>query len=292
MLGAALAAERYDRVLAVLAPAMIVSQYVLYALCHRLIRPKLNADAIKHHGSNGEITAAGWSQLWKDMSGYVWCCCFHIAFSTVAMYGAGSYVFGDATPERSALGGAHTSMCSCAAPPPRCAFRSPILSAIPLTGLGDFEEMLVSGDTDFLRLQETSGLLGSIFAALMASFLFYWFLGWDNDKLQVPPCWSEPLSMLVRCAHRRESTRRPFALCYTVALCHTVAQLFHHTAFIGVTFVLARRCSLAFVGICAMAMEGSSPALALMQIFRQLDGDCEQRAHNHRKRSRQRDGWL
>ena len=114
MLGAALAAERYDRVLAVLAPAMIVSQYILYALCHRLIRPKLNADAIKHHGSNGEMTAASWSQLWKDMSGYVWCCCFHIAFSTVAMYGAGSYVFGDATPERSALGGAHTSMCSSA----------------------------------------------------------------------------------------------------------------------------------------------------------------------------------
>mmetsp|Transcript_46643 Transcript_46643/g.129638 ORF Transcript_46643/g.129638 Transcript_46643/m.129638 type:complete len:208 (-) Transcript_46643:506-1129(-) len=88
--------------------------------------------------------------------------------------------------------------------------------------------MLVAGDTEFLQLQEVSGLLGSVFAALMASYLWYWIAGWDRDPV----------------------------------------QLFHHTAFIGVTFVLARRCSLAFAGITAMAMEGSSPALACMQIFR------------------------
>lgn len=39
--------------------------------------------------------------------------------------------------------------------------------------------------------------------------------------------------------------------------------------------MLARRCSMVFVGITAMAMEGSSPALALMQIFRQLAGESE-----------------
>jgi len=200
MLGGPLAVERYDRVLLVLAPAFIVTQYLAYLAC-RPLRPKLNAEALKHHkAEDGKLEDAKWAELWKDLSGQVWCAVFQIAFSCVAVYIAGCYVLGEATPERR---------------------------------LGDFEAMLVAGDTEFLQLQEVSGLLGSVFAALMASYLWYWIAGWDRDPV----------------------------------------QLFHHTAFIGVTFVLARRCSLAFAGITAMAMEGSSPALACMQIFRQLDGD-------------------
>lgn len=201
LLGAPLAAVRYDRVLALVAPLMIGSQYLLYWACERYIKqPKLNAEALKHHSTGGQMSSEQRSHFWKEVSGQVWCCCFHILFSSVALFGAGCYIFGELTPERR---------------------------------VGDYEGMLVAGDVEFLHLQETAALLGSIFAALMASFLFYWFLGWDNDKL----------------------------------------QLFHHLAFIGVTVVLARRCSMAFVGITAMAMEGSSPALALMQIFRQLEGE-------------------
>ncbi|KAL1515288.1 hypothetical protein AB1Y20_001383 [Prymnesium parvum] len=204
--GNAFCAERYDRVLATVAPLMIVSQYVLYAACRRFIgQPKVNADALKHHVKDGKMTEAAWAQFWKDLSGQVWCCCFHIAFSCLALYGAANYVvLDDVSPERR---------------------------------LGDYEGLIIAGDAASLQLQEASGLLGSVFAALMVSFLFYWFLGWDNDR----------------------------------------TQLFHHIAFMGVSFVLARRCSLPFVGATAMAMEGSSPALALMQIFRQLEGDFNSR---------------
>lgn len=100
----AFCAERYDRVLATVAPLMIVSQYVLYAACRRFIgQPKVNADALKHHVKDGRMTEAAWAQFWKDLSGQVWCCCFHIAFSCLALYGAANYVvLDDVSPERSA----------------------------------------------------------------------------------------------------------------------------------------------------------------------------------------------
>lgn len=101
MLGAALA-QRYDRVLVVVGAVMIVSQYALYWACNRWIpQLKLNADAVKHHGKGGKMGATEWSAVWKELSAAVWCACFHIAFSSVAVYGAGCYVFATSSTKTS-----------------------------------------------------------------------------------------------------------------------------------------------------------------------------------------------
>lgn len=102
-LGSQLSASRYDRVVCLVAPLFILSQYALYRICrHYIPRPKLSAEAVKHHGKGSELTEKQWEQVWKDMSNQLWCCCFHISFSSVAVYCAYSYVNGQISLERSA----------------------------------------------------------------------------------------------------------------------------------------------------------------------------------------------
>ena len=103
--------------------------------------------------------------------------------------------------------------------------------------LGDRGSLMATGDVEYVRLQETAAFLGSVFGALMLDYLFFWFLGWDRDP----------------------------------------AQLAHHLIFLFVTLVLARRSAMAHSGLVAMAMEGSSPALNLMNTCRELDGQTAEK---------------
>mmetsp|Transcript_54922 Transcript_54922/g.119797 ORF Transcript_54922/g.119797 Transcript_54922/m.119797 type:complete len:290 (+) Transcript_54922:465-1334(+) len=195
-------AARYDRIILVLVPAFVISQYALYRLMHAFWKPRLTTQALEHYGASKALDARGKQAFMREASGCVWNCVFHTVFGSTAMYSA-------------------------------CA----LLGSQPAQALGDYQELLVSGEATALELQEVGALLGSVFAALMVHFTFYWFCRWDTDPL----------------------------------------QLFHHFAFIGVSVVLARRSAMPFVGLFAMAMECSSPALAVMTLLRQLEGELYQR---------------
>lgn len=199
---AALDAQRYDRLVIVLTPFFIISQYVLFLIMHHAInwRPKLSADAIKaisRSKTATELTDAGWRAFHIDAAQLVWSGFFHLMYGTAALVAAFGYV--DDAPARA---------------------------------LGDRGALLAAGDIDYIRLQESAALLGSIFGALMISYLFYWCIGWDPG----------------------------------------LEQLFHHLTFFLVTIVLARESALPQSGTIAMAMEASSPALNAMNLVRQLEG--------------------
>ena len=95
--------------------------------------------------------------------------------------------------------------------------------------LGDRAMLIASGELEYVRLQELASFLGSLFGALMIAYTLLWLAGWDRDPV----------------------------------------NLGHHLVFLGVSVVLARRSALSYSGLVAMAMEGSSPALNLMNIARQ-----------------------
>lgn len=197
-------AARYDRIVLTTTPALIACQFVIYFYMLRVWRPKLTPDAIAIHSGKGrtEMTEEGWKGFHKDASALVMHSAFHLWFGLLAYSGTQAFLV-DSEPSRA---------------------------------LGDRGALMAMGDVEYARLQEMAAFLGSIFAALMLEYTFFWLIGWDRDPL----------------------------------------QLFHHLTFLGVTVVLARRSAMCESGLMAMAMEGSSPFLNLMNVTRQLDGTIPQ----------------
>jgi len=192
--------KRYERVILVLTPALILSQYALYLFMRAYWKPSFSKDALAHHKVKAmdELSEHTWRGILREVCASTWAFHFHAVFATSAMYRAWDMVGTSATQ-----------------------------------GFGDYERLLVAGDANALNLQDFGGLMGSVFASLMVQYIFYFALRWETEML----------------------------------------QLFHHVAFISVTVVLARRCAMPFVGLFAMAMEISSLPLAVMTVFRQLDGE-------------------
>ena len=192
--------QRYDRLVIALTPVFITTQYAFFLVMDRVInwRPALTADAVKAitGSKTSEMTEAGWRSFHINAAQLVWSGFFHIAYGTAAIFAARGFV--DDAPERS---------------------------------LGDQSALLAIGDIEYVQLQESAALLGSVFGALMMTYLWFWCIGWDKGL--------EPL--------------------------------FHHLTFFGVTLVLARESALPRSGTIAMAMEASSPALNAMNLLRQLD---------------------
>ena len=193
--------NRFDRVCLILTPLFILTQYLAFLILHYVCkwRPAVTKDAIKALAGRDakEMTPAAWRTFHIDASQLLWSGFFHCAFGSAAVVAA--LGFDDNAPIRA---------------------------------LGDRGALMAAGDLQYIRLQESATVLGSIFGALMLSYLFYWCCGWDKG----------------------------------------MEQLFHHLTFFGVTIVLARRSALPQSGLWAMAMEASSPALNAMNILRQLEG--------------------
>lgn len=194
------AESRYDRVLLVVSPLLIVVQYALYRFLRASWAPPLTKDAVKVWCGPGAVTLddRGRTRFTRDASHALAGGVLHSVFGTVAFFASQGYASLEPRPERL---------------------------------LGDSGVLLAAGDVEALRLQEIASFLGSVFGAVMVFYTFFWALRWDTDP----------------------------------------TMLGHHLCFAGVTIVLARRSALPHSGLVAMAMEGSSPALNLMSIVRQID---------------------
>lgn len=146
---------RYDRICLVLAPAMIVSQYLVFLLMHYIIRwrPKLTSDSIKactEDKQAKEMTEVGWRNFSIDASQLAYSGFFHLVYGSAAI---------------AAVSGYHNEE--------------------PIRALGDRGALLAAGDVDYIMLQESAAFMGSIFGALMLFYLFYWCIGWDKGMEQV-----------------------------------------------------------------------------------------------------------
>ncbi len=211
---------RYDRIIIVLTPALILMQYLIY-FALRPWRPRLTENAAKAWAGKEAVEkmrksgrdamaamdARAWRKFHKETACTIFCCVFHTVYATAAIAAVNEYGSGEAlTPARV---------------------------------LGDRSVLLAAGDLEYLRTTEAAGFLGSVFGAVMICFLYFWFLGWDlYDK----------------------------------------PAFFHHITFLGVTLILARRLAMPYSGLVAMSMEGSSPALNLMMLLRQLGSSGAQTA--------------
>lgn len=148
---------RYVRSLAILTPALFVTQYLVY-LCMRSWRPKLTQEAVcvyvGRDGRDGRVVpmdARAWLHFRRQTAMLAYNATFHTIFSSAF------------------LSAMH-------------AFSAEVK---PATHLGDWQTLLVAGDVQHLRLVELAGLGGSVFGALMIHFTIIWFLRWDVEPAQL-----------------------------------------------------------------------------------------------------------
>jgi len=143
---------RYDRVVLVATPVMIVVNYLIYLFFLACWRPKMSKDSIKVWAGKEatEMTPKAWTKFHKDSSGLVFGCAFHLWFGSAAFFATQGY-----------------------------------LDNAPYRTLGDHGALMAMGDVEYIRLQESAAFLGSIFGALMLDYLFYCALGWDRDPAQI-----------------------------------------------------------------------------------------------------------
>lgn len=140
--------SRYDRVVLLVSPLLIVVQFALYRFMLRVWAPPLTREAVVVWCGKGaeRLDALGRARFARNAS--------HAALSVViwSIFGAAALVasrgYADLDPARV---------------------------------LGDRGAMLAAGDVEHLRLQEVASLLGALFGAVMVFYTFYWALRWDTD---------------------------------------------------------------------------------------------------------------